>query len=138
MKKSMKTLKVKRIALKDNYTIGKVYIDGEYVCDCIEDKVRELKTNRDKVYGETAIPYGKYSGEVFYSNKFGYNVIRLFGVPFFEGIYIHKGNTQKDSLGCIIVGFNTKVGWVSRPSVALARIVDAIKADGGKCLVVVE
>lgn len=35
-------LQLKRIALQDTYTIGKLYIDGEYFCDTIEDKVRDL------------------------------------------------------------------------------------------------
>ena len=57
---------VKRIALKPTYTIGKLYIDGEYFCDTLEDTVRDLNKNgkfdngEKKVYGETAIPYRKY------------------------------------------------------------------------------
>ena len=30
-------LLLKRIALRDTYTIGKIYIDGEYFCDTLED-----------------------------------------------------------------------------------------------------
>ena len=134
----MITIKIKRIALKDSYTIGKVTADDVYVCDTIEDKVRVLKSAKDKIYGETAIPAGNYMGEVFFSQKFGYKVIRLFGVPFFSGIYIHKGNTQKDSLGCIIVGFNDKKGWVSRPTEALDKLIKIVEQGGGKCLVSVE
>ena len=46
---------------------------------------------------------------------------------YFEGIYIHKGNTAKDSLGCIIVGYNDKKGWVSRPTVAMNKLMAAIE-----------
>ena len=35
-------IEVKRIALKDKYTIGHMYIDGKFVCDTLEDKVRDL------------------------------------------------------------------------------------------------
>ena len=38
-------LLLKRIALRDTYTIGKIYIDGEYFCDTLEDKVRDLNKN---------------------------------------------------------------------------------------------
>ena len=76
--------------------------------------------------GFTAIPRGEYKADVAFSNKFRYNVVRLFGVPYFEGIYIHKGNTEKDSLGCIIVGYNDKKGWVSRPTEALNKLMAAI------------
>ena len=33
---------VKRIAKKETYTIGRLYIDGKYFCDTIEDKDRGL------------------------------------------------------------------------------------------------
>lgn len=121
-----KKIKVSRIFKGPTYTIGKLYIDGVYICDTIEDRVRVLKTKADKVYGETAIPAGKYKADKYFSKKFGYNVLRLFDVPFFEGIYVHKGNTEKDSLGCIIVGYNDKKGWVSRPSEAMAKIMAII------------
>jgi len=35
-------LLLKRIAKKDTYTIGKLYIDGKYFCDTLEDKDRGL------------------------------------------------------------------------------------------------
>lgn len=120
------TIQIKRFAFKETYTIGKLYVDGVYICDTIEDKVRELNTAEDKVYGKTAIPSGTYKADVAFSNKFRYNVVRLFNVPYFEGIYIHKGNTEKDSLGCIIVGYNDKKGWVSRPTEAMNKLMAAI------------
>ena len=118
--KKMKKIVINRIFKGDKYTIGKLSIDGLYVCDTIEDKVR---ADGVKIHGETAIPIGVYLGDVFFSRKFGYNVVRIFGVPMFEGIYIHKGNTEKDSLGCIIVGYNDKKGWVSRPTEAMDKII---------------
>ena len=60
-------LVVKRIAKRDTYTIGRLYIDGIYFCDAIEDKDRGLDSSMNvntikekKVYGETAIPTGEY------------------------------------------------------------------------------
>lgn len=38
-------LLLKRIALKPTYTIGWLYIDGQKVCDTIEDAVRDLNKN---------------------------------------------------------------------------------------------
>ena len=72
-----------------------------------------------KIYGETAIPTGIYKINITYSNKFGKRswAIRFGGklpliedVKGFEGIRIHPGNTNKDTLGCILVGCNKKVG----------------------------
>ena len=132
-----KTIKFKRLHFKETYTIGKCTVDGEYISDTIEDKVRVLNSIKDKVYGETAIPAGTYDADIYFSKKFGYKVIRLFDVPYFEGIYVHKGNTEKDSLGCIIVGFNDKKGWVSNPTIALNKLIAAVE-DADKIKVVVE
>lgn len=105
--------------MKDTYTIGKLYIDGVYFCDTVEDKDRGLDDSMEestiksrKVYGETAIPLGTYKVEITYSPKFKKNLPLLYNVKGFEGIRIHSGNTAKDSLGCIIVGKNKKVGMV--------------------------
>lgn len=108
----------------DKYTISKLYIDGKYYCDTIEDTVRDLPlecpyTSRgqscrcnEKMYSETAIPAGTYKVIVTMSNKFGRELPLLVDVPHFLGIRIHRGNTSKDSSGCIIVGENKVKGTV--------------------------
>lgn len=74
------TILLKRIALRDTYTIGKLYIDGQYICDTIEDKVRDLSKEK-KVYGETAIPYGTYKVLWTYSPKYKKYMPLLENVP---------------------------------------------------------
>ena len=61
-------LLLKRVAKRDTYTIGKLYIDGQYFCDTIEDKDRGLKQNtplstikNTKIQNKTAIPTGTYN-----------------------------------------------------------------------------
>ena len=63
---------LKRIALRSEYTIGKLYVDGEYVCDTIEDCDRGLTSNitvneilSKKIYAKTAIPTGRYEIELY-------------------------------------------------------------------------
>lgn len=116
----MMKLKLKRIAFKPTYTIGRLFVDGKYVCDTIEDRDRGLTDSmtleeimRLKKYGETAIPYGTYRVQITYSPKFKKMMPILIGVKGFEGVRIHSGNTAKDSLGCLLVGRNTKVGMVT-------------------------
>lgn len=124
-------LLLKRIAKKSTYTIGKLYIDGQYFCDTLEDRDRGLTSemslkeiNQIKIPKETAIPVGtylvtldvispKYSLNQFYvKNANKGRVPRLLNVKGYEGVLIHCGNTSKDSAGCILVGENTKVGMV--------------------------
>ncbi len=113
-------LTLRRIAKRPKYTIGKLYIDGVWVCDTIEDVDRGLYDYMDegeiltkKKYCETAIPYGLYKVEITYSPKYKKMMPLLLNVKGFSGIRIHSGNTEKDSCGCIIVGKNTKVGMVT-------------------------
>lgn len=108
-----------RIAKKAKYTIGKLYINDQYFCDTLEDTDRgltqsmtEQQIKSKKVYGETAIPTGTYKVIISYSNKFKKQMPLLLNVPGFAGIRIHSGNTEKDSLGCILVGKNKTVGKV--------------------------
>ena len=104
---------------KQSYTIGDLYINGEWFCSTLEDKDRGLTQNmpldyikKKKVYGETAIPTGKYIVVVNNSPKFKRNLPRIQNVPGFDGIRIHRGNIANDSCGCILVGENKVVGKV--------------------------
>lgn len=106
-------LTLKRIVRKATYTIGKLYIDGKYYCDTLEDKDRELDQRMSltqiraiKVMHETAIPAGKYKVIVNMSPSKRRMLPRLQNVPGFSGILIHRGNTARDSSGCILVGEN--------------------------------
>lgn len=123
-------LKVIRIAKRDTYTIGKLYIDGEYFCDTCEDRDRQLDSSMSieeireiKVYGETAIPTGTYRVAITYSMKFRKMLPELIGVKGFSGIRIHSGNTSKDSLGCILVGKNTRKGQVTSSRATFDRLM---------------
>ena len=104
-------LRLKRIAKKDTYTIGRLFIDGEYFCDTLEDKVRDL-SKEAKVKGQTAIPTGRYRVYLTYSPRFKRILPLLEDVPQFTGVRIHRGNTAKDTEGCILVGYNREVGKV--------------------------
>lgn len=115
---------VERLWKKDTYTIGKVYVNGKYFCNSIEDKDRGLTSDmpldeikKKKVYGETAIPSGTYKVAYTMSPKYKRMMPLVEGVKGFDGIRIHSGNTAKDSLGCILLGKNTKVGMVTESRV---------------------
>ena len=139
---------LKRIAKKSTYTIGKIYVDGQYVCDCIEDKDRGLKQsmtleqiNKLKVFGQTAIPTGeykvtlnvispKYSKSTWYKqNANGARVPRILNVKGFDGVLIHTGNTAADSQGCVIVGINDKVGIVSKSKETFKKLYQILQSS---------
>lgn len=104
-------LTLNRIYKAPTYTIGKLYIDGEYYCDVIEDKVRDFVSDK-KIMHETAIPFGTYEVVVNMSNRFKRLLPLLLNVPYFEGIRIHNGKDETSSSGCLIVGENKIKGKV--------------------------
>ena len=119
-------LKVQRIAKKPTYTIGRLYIDGEYFCDTLEDKVRDL-SKEAKVKGQTAIPTGRYRVYLTYSPRFKRILPLLEDVPQFTGVRIHRGNTAKDTEGCILVGFNREVGKVLDSAATEQRLMAVLQ-----------
>ena len=137
-------IKLKRIYTCETYTIGKLYINGEYVCDTIEDAdlglsddMTEAEITNKKIYGKTAIPRGKYNVTMNvkspkYSNFSKYKwakpydgyLPRLENVKGFDGILIHVGNSASDSLGCILVGRNTVKGKVTSSTISFQKLMD--------------
>ena len=131
-------LTLKRIALKQTYTIGHLYIDGKYFCDTIEDKVRDLK-KEPKVKGQTAIPYGTY--EVItnvvsprfkyrsWAKPYGGKIPRLVNVPGFEGVLIHPGTDQNSTSGCLIIGQNKIKGKVINSQKTFYALMSKLKGQ---------
>lgn len=112
-------LTLKRIAKRDTYTIGKLYVDGEYFCDTLEDKDRGLisdmslvEIKKIKVKSKTAIPTGRYKVTMNMSTRFKKIMPQILNVPGFDGIRIHSGNTSADTEGCVLLGQNKVVGKV--------------------------
>ncbi len=127
-------LTLKRIAFRPTYTIGKLYIDNNYFCDTLEDKNRDENRDGDlndpgeeKVYGETAIPFGTYNIILNYSQKFKRILPRLLDVPHFDGILIHSGNIPEHTHGCILVGKNSQVGKVLDSKVTFDRLFNVMQ-----------
>ena len=108
-----------RIANKPTYTIGKLYIDGCYYCDVLEDvdrglddDMKESEILKKKIKGQTAIPTGIYPVKITYSPKYKKLMPLIENVKGYQGIRIHSGNTHKDTEGCLLVGKNKEVGKV--------------------------
>ena len=140
-------LKLRRRFKGPNYTIGSFYINDEYFCDTIEDTDRGLDDNMSeaiikgkKIYGKTAIPTGTYkitlnviSPKYSDFNKYKWakqcegRIPRLINVKGFDGVLIHVGNTEQDSLGCIIVGENKVKGKVINSTNTFTKLYSKLK-----------
>lgn len=114
-------LEIKRVINTSNETIGELYIDGKFECFTLEDENRDLnhdgkfESNEPKVYGDTRIPCGTYKitkREVGHIKewlcKLWPGIVKyslwIRDIPDFEYVLIHPGTTDKDTLGCILVG----------------------------------
>lgn len=135
-----------------DYCIGKLYINGEYFCDTLEDTDKGLTSTmpleeikKIKKAGITAIPTGryeivmnvvspKYSADK-YKKQYGFcdaKLPRLVNVPGFEGILIHIGNYAKDTDGCILVGTNSVKGAVMQSTAYFNKLYPILKAASDK------
>ena len=128
-----------RIALRPTYTIGKWFNDNQYLCDVVEDVVRDTNKDGDlkdageaKVMHKTAIPYGRYEIVVTWSNRFKRMLPLLLDVPEFEGIRVHNGKDANSSSGCIITGENKVKGGVINSTYYMNRITDMLLAEQKK------
>jgi len=139
-------LKIDRKWKKATYTVGILYVDGVRFCETLEDKDRGLfqvdtlsQIKSIKVYGETAIPVGKYevamnilspkySAVQWYKDLCGGKMPRLLEVPGFEGILIHPLNNPLQTYGCVGVGRNTKVGELTESKSTFKKLYKKMKA----------
>lgn len=105
-------MNIEVIRLQDDgqSTIGTMSIDGEFECFTLEDT-----HNEPKIYGKTCIPAGTYEIKLRneggmtqkYAARYGNThkgMIWLQDVPNFKWVYIHIGNDETDTDGCILVG----------------------------------
>lgn len=141
---------IKRIAKRDTYTIGKMYINNKYICDTLEDTDRGLAQSMSvteiaskKIKHRTAIPTGtytitmnvrsnRYSKSKWYVDFCNAMMPRFINVPGYDGILIHPGNTNKDTSGCILVGKNTIVGKLTESRATFKKLYLMLKDAANK------
>jgi len=114
-----------------------LFIDHQFVCYTIED---QLQTG-PKIQGETRIPEGIY--EIKFRDDGGMNkrykeiygdwhvgMLHLQEIPGFRWVYIHIGNTDDQTEGCILPGIGTlfdKDHTTQYSEKAYRKIYNAIK-----------
>lgn len=118
---------------RKGYTIGVLSVNGQRICETVEDEDRGLTADMPlqelqakKVKGQTAIPTGTYKVVITYSPRFKKQLPLLQDVPGYEGVRIHPGNSAKDTEGCILCGRNTIKGGVTDSRLWTGRVIDMI------------
>ncbi len=115
-------LRVERTDFSETSTIGKLYVDDQFECYTLEDKVRPVK-----IKGETAIPAGRYEVIINFSQRFGRMLPLFLNVPNFEGVRIHPGNTAADTEGCILVGETKDAEFIGQSKLAFEGLFNKLK-----------
>ncbi|QJT70957.1 hypothetical protein GR7B_00159 [Vibrio phage vB_VcorM_GR7B] len=104
-------LLVQRKGETGNATIGDIFVDGHWEGTTLEDIHRDVKIKH-----QTRIPAGRYQvkqrkvlsnmTQKYRANSKLTNFdwhLELQNVPEYTNVYIHIGNTAKDTSGCILV-----------------------------------
>lgn len=104
-------IEIQREIFSKTNVIGRLFVDGVHLGYTLEDTDRGLTDKMSvveiklrKIFGQTAIPYGEYEVVLNYSNRFKKVMPLLLNVKGFEGVRIHGGNTEADTLGCPLLG----------------------------------
>ena len=119
-----------RHARRADYTIGRLEDEnGMKICDTLEPTWRDYRGGELKIPKKSAIPEGSYCVVVTKSQRFQKYLPLLVGVPGFEGVRIHAGNTSRDTEGCILVGQNLQVGKVFWSRITLEKLMKLIENE---------
>lgn len=128
-------INVERLFSDNDSTIGVMSVDGSFKYFTCEDEFRV-----DKVMHETRIPAGRYQIKLReeggmikkYRARYGYwhrGMLHLQDVPGFEYIYIHAGNTDDHTSGCILVGYGANAKRGSAMNISHSRDAYSILAQ---------
>ena len=108
-------LRLEREEITAGATHGRLFIDDTLLCVTLENP-----PDADK----GAIPAGRYRIWLRYSPKFQMLLPEISNVPGFTDILIHAGNTEKDTLGCVLVGnYRVDDATIAESRLALGRIL---------------
>ena len=127
-------LRLERKYRSNNYCIDKLYINGKYFSDALEDPDRGLtdsmsleEIKKIKIKGNTCIPYGTYNVTITYSPRFKKNLPLIKNVKGFEGIRVHNGNIPQHTEGCVLLGFNKIKGQVINSKDTVNKFIDIVQ-----------
>ena len=118
-----------RDAFSDQSTIGELFINGERFCDTLE------LPYRDNQRSISCIPTGEYKVRMRYPRESAtrdYLHLLVKDVKDRSMVLFHKGNTAKDTRGCILVGMTSKQNFVGNSTLAMGLLMKEIINLGGE------
>ena len=118
-----------RDTFTENSTIGKLYLNGEQMCDTLENPYLDNQKNI------SCIPAGEYKVRIRVARESAtrdYVHLLVQDVPNRSYILFHRGNTAKDTSGCILVGLKRKQDFVSNSTLAMDLLMKEIINLGGE------
>ena len=110
-------------------TIGELFINGERICDTLENPWQDNQRNI------SCIPEGVYPVRLRLPRESGtrdYIHLLVKDVKDRDYILIHIGNTAKDTSGCILVGLGTEQDVVHNSVLAMDLLIKEILHLGGE------
>ena len=122
-------LLILRDAFSDESTIGELFVNGERFCDTLE------LPYRDNQRSVSCIPTGEYKVRMRYPRESAtrdYLHLLVKDVKDRSFILFHKGNTAKDTRGCILVGQGSQHNIVHNSSLAMSLLMKEIIHLGGE------
>jgi hypothetical protein len=109
-------------------TIGNLYLDGEWLCDTLENPWLNNQRNI------SCIPEGEYKVRLRTARESAtkdYLHLLVQDVPDRSLVLFHTGNTAKDTRGCILVGIGSEQDFVKNSRLAMELLMKEILNLGG-------
>lgn len=122
-------LLILRDTFSDESTIGSLYINGERFCDTLE------LPYRDNQRSISCIPVGEYKVRLRVARESAtrdYLHLLVKDVKDRSHILFHRGNTAKDTRGCILVGQGSQQDIVHNSTLAMDLLMKEIINLGGE------
>ena len=125
--------KINLLILRDTFTeestIGELFLNGERFCDTLELPFRD---NQRSV---SCIPAGEYKVRLRLPRESAtrdYVHLLVQDVPNRDYILFHRGNSAKDTRGCILVGQGSQQDVVHNSTLAMDLLIKEIINLGGE------
>ena len=118
-----------RDTFSEKSTIGELFLNGERMCDTLENPWQDNQRNI------SCIPEGVYPVRLRLPRESAsrdYLHLLVQDVPDRDWILFHRGNTAKDTSGCILVGLGSQQDFVSNSVLAMDLLIKEVIHLGGE------